>query len=87
MKKVRSARVMSIPCISEGVVRVAKEEDGLGVELVRKEELGEDRVRRLRNREAVELRVPVQVLILDDGPDEGPDVEVINKFPWRRLAV
>src|SRR5665647_1989477 len=62
------------------IVRVAQEEDRPRVELVREQELGEDVPGLGIDRKGVHGRVLFEVLVLDDGPDEGPDAEVPDEL-------
>lgn len=61
-----------------GIVRVPQEEDGLRVHLVGKEQLGEESLVLPGDVDFVHLRIPFDVLVLNDSPEEGPDTEVVD---------
>ena len=78
---IRTQEALPIQFRSEepgAVVRVAQEEDRLGVHLVGEEELGEHGPRLQFHRYLVFSGVPLHVLVLDDGSNEGSDVEVVD---------
>src|SRR6185295_17356598 len=73
------------PLVSEGVVGVADEEDGLGVQLVGEEELSEQLPGALVDRVQVEGWSAVDVGVLEDGAEEGADVELVDRGELREV--
>ena len=61
------------------VIGISNKNDGLRIQLVRKQELRKQGLRFRVNGKSVQRLILCQVQVLNDGTNEHPDIELINK--------
>jgi hypothetical protein len=68
------------PCLAEIIIRIPEEENGLGVEFVGKQNLGEDSLCLRCHGVEIKLRCSGYMQVLDNASDEHSHVEIIDQL-------